>query len=142
MTNESKLTFLADRWDEKVDEILDLNELSVLEMQDLLRDTYEVLTAWHKEKLTPKGVSRILLNMEQYLYFSQVMESDEVPDAFYFFQQIYQIVRAMEEGFFAGVYPCAFPLLRLDDTEIRYIINLEENFLPVKWEEDYDEEGI
>ena len=139
--DECKLNAIADRWEYLVDDILDLSEMSIWEMQDLLRYTYKALTAWHKKKLTPKGISRILLSMEHYLYFARVMESDEVPDGFYLLEQVFSVVRAMEQGFFDGAYPCAFPLLELRDSgKNRYVINLEENFLPIPLAVEDDEE--
>ena len=130
-----ELKSIADRWERMTILILSLQELSIAEMQALLCDTYRALTQFHKEPLIPKAITRILLNIEEYLYFASLLEEKEVPEGYYCCRQVYLIVRSFKEGFFNAEYSHIFPQLQIfDDFRNAHVINLKGNFLPL-WDE-------
>lgn len=121
---------IADQWGCMTMTVIDLRKLPVVDMQLLLHDTYMVLTQLHKDALLPKEVTKIFLQMEEYLYFASIMEDVEVPAGYYCHRLIYAIVKAFKDGFFNANYICTFPELQiLDDFRNAHIINLESNFL-------------
>ena len=132
MINHEYLGSIAEKWDHMTMIVIDLQELPLAELQALLCDTYRVLTQFHKEPLVPKGISRILLNVEEYLYFASLMEEIEVSEGYYCHRQLYSIVKALKEGFFNAAYAYTFPHLQIfDDFKNAYVINLEKDFLPL-----------
>ena len=113
-------------WKSMTDTVLDLEKFSLSEMQILLSDTYQVLRTYHKENVTPKEVSNILLEMYEFLYFTSLMEEKEVGVNFYQYQYISSIVAALRKGFFEADYDCDFPGLKvLDKDGNEIMINFE-----------------
>ena len=108
---------LAAEWQEMTAAVMDLKEISLSEMQGLLKDTYQALTAFHKDDLIPKEISKILLGMEDFLYFASLMEEKEVGTGFYHWREIYVISTALKSGFLEGAYECEFPKLQICDAE-------------------------
>ena len=130
MIAHDELELIAKKWDGMTTQVLSLKELSILEMQVLLRDTYMALRQFHKELLIPKEITKILLNIEEYLYFASLMEDHEVPEDVYFYRQVYIVAKAFKEGFFNASYTYAFPQLQIfDECKKTHIINLDGNFL-------------
>lgn len=122
----TELERIARQWDELTHTVLECKEISFGEMKDLLRDTYVVLTAFHKDRFVPKEISKILLNMDSFLYFASLMEGQEVAVDFYRYQMLSAVVSALKAGFFAAKYECAYPKLQIYDAErISHIIDLE-----------------
>ena len=132
MIAHEELRLIADKWDHMTMRVLNLQELPLAKLQVLLCDTYRVLTQIHKDSLVPKEVTRILLNIEEYLYFASLMEEKEVPEGYYCYRQLCSIINAFKAGFFNAEYPYAFPQLQiLDDFKDAHIINLEQDFFPL-----------
>lgn len=124
---------IADRWDRMTALVLNLQELSLAQLQELLCDTYRVMAQFHKDPLIPKEITRILLNIEEYLYFASLMEEKEVPEGYYCYRHLCLIVNAFKKGFFNAEYAYAFPQLQiLDDFQNNHIINLKSDFLPLQ----------
>lgn len=125
----AELARIAREWDETTHTVLDLEKFSLTEMQVLLKETYIVLTAFHKEQFIPKGISKILLNMDSFLYFVSLMEDNEAVN-FCCYQKISAIVDALKVGFFQGAYARSFPKLLVGDCENNYyVVDMESNFL-------------
>ena len=123
-----ELKQIAYNWKSMTDTVLDLEKFSLSEMQILLSDTYQVLRTYHKENVTPKEVSNILLEMYEFLYFTSLMEEKEVGVNFYQYQYISSIVAALRKGFFEADYRCEFPELKiLDKNNNEFIINFEND---------------
>jgi len=112
-----KINQTIDKWLEMTDTVLDLKKFSLSETQDLLEETYRILITYHKEALIPKEISKLLLEMDSFLYFTSLMEEKEVGSDFYHCQYISAIVEALKEGFFNGEYKYAFPNLRIFDAD-------------------------
>lgn len=129
--DNKRLESLARKWSYMTMLVLNLQELPIIDMQMLLRDTYKVLAQFHKDPLIPREITQIFLEMEEYLYFAALMEDIEVPTGYYCYRQVYIIVKALKEGFFNTVCVYTFPKLQFfDDFQNAHIINLESNFLP------------
>ena len=108
---------IEEKWRAKTSTVLDLEEISPSDMKRLLKETYELLLKFHKEELVPKEVTKVLLEMDAFLYFVSLMERKEVGIDFYKYQRIFSIVEALKTGFFSGDYECEFPKLKLDKGE-------------------------
>ena len=106
-----ELTRITDGWLAMTDTVLSLQEIAPAELQSLLRDTYLALRAYHTETVIPKEVSRLLLEMQDFLYFASLMEEKEVGVGFYRVQLLSALIDALKRGFFAADYGCAYPAL-------------------------------
>ena len=58
--NTGFINVIVDEWCEMTNIVLDLKELSFSKIQNLLKGTYEILTEYHKDKLIPKEISKLL----------------------------------------------------------------------------------
>ncbi len=95
-------------------------------MQNLLKETYQTLITFHKDELIPKEISKLLLEMDNFLYFTSLMENKEVGIDFYNYQYISSIVTALKKGFFEADYTCDFPKLKIKDSnENEVLIDFE-----------------
>ena len=109
------LAQIAEDWDRQSSVALTMQEMSLPRMQQLLKETYEVLTAYHRQETIPKEVAKILLNMEDFLYFISMIEEKEKGHGYYYWEELYNAINAMRAGFFAGFYPCEYPMLSITD---------------------------
>lgn len=126
----AELTRIAREWEEMIHIVLDLERFSFVEMQELLKETYIVLIAFHKEQFIPKGISKILLNMDSFLYFVSLIEGQEVAIGFYHYQALSAVVNALKKGFFESNYKYTYPKLQICDMEQKtYIVDLESGNL-------------
>lgn len=124
--NYTEIVQLTKTWETMTHTVLDLKKFSLLEMQTLLKDTYKTLILFHKDELVPKEISKLLLEMDNFLYFTSLMENKEVGIDFYNYQYIFSIVAALKKGFFKADYTCDFPELKLDNSDnIEILINFE-----------------
>ena len=116
---------IANEWQQMTSTVMDLQDISLSEIQGLLKDTYQALTAFHNDVLIPKEVCKILLEMEDFLYFASLMEEKEVGESFYHWREIFVISTALKTGFLEGKYECEFPHLQVcDDKENVHIIDV------------------
>lgn len=121
---------VADHWNKLGFDALELKRVSPSEIQNLLKETYRILLAFHKNNLVPKGISKIFIEMDSFLYFASMIEENEDKMDFYQYKTIHSIVEALKRGFFSGEYECDFPLLRIfDDDNKAYTINTDRDFL-------------
>lgn len=122
----TELEQLTSTWEAMTSAVLKLEKLSLPEMQVLLSETYQALRKFYQDKLVPKEISRILLGMEDFLYFAALMEEKEVGIDFYNYQCMSSIVAALKKGFFNADYGCDFPELKvLDKNNNEYLLNFE-----------------
>ena len=113
--NENIVNRITDRWQEMISAALNLENIPAKPLQCLLKDSYEALYFYHQSSLIPKELSRMLLEMEEFLYFAELMEKNEVGEDFYHIHTVYTAIKGMENGFFAGEYASAFPVLTVTD---------------------------
>ena len=122
----TELEQLTSAWETMTSAVLGLKKLSLPEMQMLLNGTYQALRKFHQDKLVPKDISKVLLGIDDFLYFASLMEEKEVGIDFYNYQYIASIVSALKKGFFEADYGCDFPELKvLDKDNNEYSINFE-----------------
>ena len=109
--NTNKSVALAKRWGSMIGTVLNLDRVPSDELQFLLKDTYEKLYFYQKSDTIPKELAKLLLEMNEYLYFSTLIEDKEDRPDFYYYRAVSSVVKALTDGFFAGNYECSFPLL-------------------------------
>lgn len=111
----TKLKQLANQWEKMTHTVLALKQIPVENLQNLLKETYKTLVIFHKDELVPKVISKLFLEMEDFLYFSSLMEEKEVGIGYYCYEKVHTIVKALEEGFLNGDFGCEFPKLPIID---------------------------
>ncbi len=117
---------LSGKWDDMTYAVIELKDISRPNLQALLKDTYLVLREFSKAELVPKEITKILLNMEEYLYFASVIEANEDKKDFYCFKYVSMINKALKKGFFEADYGCDFPKLKVvDDKQGEFVIDFE-----------------
>ena len=129
MKRETITQITAD-WIQMTHRVLDLKRIPSIEIRDLFRRTYEVLNHYHKEDLTPKELSKMLLEMEGFLYFASLITDKEFDDDPYLYQAVHSITEALKTGFFEGHYEKEYPLLQVfDDYEKACVVDLENGYV-------------
>ncbi len=119
---------LLKQWDEKTSSVLGLEALSLPELWLLVKDTYRVLTAVHKDECVPKEIVGLFLSMEEFLYFASLMEEKETGLGFYHWQELKLIVDALKAGFFKGHYDYAYPQLKVTDPlDNDFLVDFDQN---------------
>ena len=118
------------KWEEMTHTVFELKNFSLEDMQTLLKETYLILTTYHKDSLIPKEISKLFLEIEDFLYFSSLMEEKENGLGFYHWQELFHLVKALEKGFFEGKYSCDYPKLIITDVlDNDLLIDLESDHL-------------
>lgn len=125
-----KVNNIISQWQKMTHTVLDLNTFSLKDMQALLKETYLVLTTYHKDSLIPKEISKLFLEIEDFLYFSSLMEEKERGLGYYHWQEIFHLIKSLEKGFFEGKYSCDYPKLIITDVlDNDLLIDLESDHL-------------
>ena len=125
-----ELNLLIERWEECTDTVLQLEPLSLRNLQPLLRDTYAALSHYAQKDLVPKEVAKLFLCMEDFLYLASVMEENEKGKGFYCWEELHCLVSALKKGFFAGGYTPAYPELRITDClDNDFLLDVENDAL-------------
>ena len=125
-----KLKQLANQWEEMTHTVLALEQIPVENLQNLLKETYETLVVFHKDELVPKEISKLFLEMEDFLYFSSLMEEKEVESDYYCYRKVNAVIKTLEAGFLSGDFGCDFPKLRIiDDDKTPFIFDFTTNLL-------------
>lgn len=112
---EKVLIQLTTQWSRMTGLVLELRKIPSAELQRLLKETYRVLRFYCEDNLVPKEISKILLEMDEFLYFASLFEKKEVEIDFYFYQVMHMIVETLKEGFFKGKYECEYPILKMSE---------------------------
>ena len=110
------------KWQEMTNIVLDLKRFSLEDVQSLLKDTYTILTTYHKEQLVPKEISKLILEMNEFLYFITIMDNEDLCIDLNLYQYISSITDALKRGFFKGEYEYDFPKLKILDSKKNEII--------------------
>ena len=107
-------------WDRMATTVSCHSRVPLKKMQRLLRETYKVFTLFHKENFVPKGVTNILLYMDEYLHRAHTAidyaEGDVKAIAWSQYGLLYDMVISLKEGFFDGEYKAAYPILSVHDS--------------------------
>ena len=124
------LSTIAEDWANQTHIVLDCKELSLKFMFELIKDTYKAFTLYHKDELIPKEISKILLNMEEFAYFTALMEDNEIGKGYYHWEEFQYIVTALKEGFLKSNFEAEFPQFVVTDClDSQYLIDFENDSL-------------
>ena len=130
---KEKISAVTNEWIQMTHKVLHLKRIPTTEIRNLLKDTYEILTFYHKQEIVPKTVCEMLLEMDGFLYFASMITDKEFDDDPYLYQAIHCIVKALKTGFFNGEYECEYPVLKINrvdkgtvtfDLQNGYIVDL------------------
>ena len=111
------------KWENLIQAVLSLKPLDVSEFASLLADTYKIIKSLDNKKEVPKDVCKLLITMDEWLYFASLMEEKEVGTDFYNYQASYSIISAIKAGFFDGDYKHCFATTKTDEI---YTVNMNE----------------
>lgn len=107
-------------WDRMATTVSCHSRVPLKKMQRLLRETYKVFTLFYKENFVPKGVTNILLYMDEYLHRAHTAidyaEGDVKAIAWSQYGLLYDMVISLKDGFFDGEYKAAYPILSVHDS--------------------------
>ncbi len=122
---------IAQEWEDKLYNVLDLNEISTSEMEELLKKTYEVLYEYHTENTIPKSVCKLLLNVDEFMTFFVMIgdNEDKLKNSLRMYKGLYDIIDDMKKGFFDCEYEEDFPMLKVEIDGNNVVINMDEPFL-------------
>lgn len=109
--SSKEITDITNKWTDTTHQVLDLEEVSKTTVRQLLKETYRMLTDYHKLGLVPKEIIALFLEMEDFLNFTSIMEGVEKEENFYNWQENFCIIKALEKGFLEGKYEYNFPKL-------------------------------
>lgn len=128
--SNTNLAMIAKAWDVQTHIVLDCKELSLKAMFELIKDTYHALTVYHKDELIPKEISKILLNMGDFAYFTALMEDNEMGKGYYHWEEFQYIVTALKEGFLKSKFEAESPQFVVTDClDSQYLIDFEKDSL-------------
>lgn len=119
---------LITQWRAMTSAVVNLKEISKVEIQDLLKRTYKLLIQFHKSDLIPRELSKMLHAMNEFMYFAELMEKNEgKKDVYHYFYLLF-VFNALTQGFFDGEYQYEFPRLNIiTSAGYEYIINFDED---------------
>lgn len=125
------IVYVANTWNEKTYDILDLKEIPISEMEKLLRNTYKILYEYQTEKNIPKELCQLLLNEDEFMSFLAIIGSnqEEIANTARMYQALYCIIDTMKQKFFNNGFEEAFSVLEVNFNGESFVINLEEAFL-------------
>lgn len=127
---EKVLRQLTSQWSQMTGLVLELKRIPSEKLQCLLKETYKVLQFYCKDNHVPKTISKILLEMDEFLYFASLFEEKEVEVDFYFYQAMHMIVETLKKGFFEGEYECEYPVLKLSDSSNNsFVVDFENGHI-------------
>ena len=120
----------ADLWEQYTWDTLNLDEVSYEEMEELLLKTYEIMYHYRYERVVSKEVCRMLLDIEDFIYFLSVIEENEksVMGNSRMYQTLFTVIKDLERCFVTGDFACVYPVLR---------INLNDNIIDLKMDDPY-----
>jgi hypothetical protein len=122
---------VANMWNKKTYDILDLREIPIPELEELVRNTYEVLYEYQAETNIPKEICQVLLNEDEFMSFLAIMGSnqEELEKTARVYQELYCIIDTMKQKFFSNGFDEAFPKLQVNFNGENFELNMEEAFL-------------
>ena len=128
---KGKIISVANMWNKKTYDILDLREIPIPELEELLRSTYEVLYEYQAEKNIPKELCQLLLNEDEFMSFLTIVGSnqEELKETARLYQPLYCIIDTMKQKFFSNGFEEACPMLQVNFNDENFELNMEEAFL-------------
>lgn len=127
-----RITRVIEDWQEMTHNVLDIKDIPLTDIENLLKETYTILTTYHKNTLIPKELTKLLLEIRDFNEISSAIEFAEKPSGYYHSLDVCVIVDALKTGFLEGNYECEFPKLKIYDLNKNgHIIDLRDRFLPL-----------
>ena len=128
---KGKIISVANMWNKKTYDILDLREVPIPELEELLRNTYEVLYEYQAEKNIPKEICQLVLNEDEFVSFLTILggNQEELTNTARMYQALYCIIDTMKQSFFSESFEDPFPKLYVSFNSIFLELNMEEAFL-------------
>ena len=115
-------------WEYLTYAVLDLEKISLPNLQTVLKESYFILSHIHKDTHVPKSVCKMLLAMDDFLYFASTIEKNENKLNFYHYQFVSDIVSAMKKEFFDGGCKESYPKLKIRDlNKDEFVVDFDEN---------------
>lgn len=128
-----RITWATEDWKEMTHKALVIKDIPLSDIENLLKETYMILTTYHKDTLIPKELTKLLLEIRDFNEISSAIEFAEKPSGYYHSLDVCVIVDALKTGFLEGEYECEFPKLKIYDLNKNgHIIDLRDKFLPLK----------
>lgn len=128
-----RITRVTEGWQEMTHKVLNIKDISPTDIENLLKETYMILTTYHKDTLIPKELTKLLLEIRDFNEISSAIEFAEKPSGYYHSLDVCVVVDALKTGFLEGKYECEFPKLKIYDLNKNgHIIDLRDKFLPLK----------
>ena len=128
---KEKIISVANMWNKKTYDILDLREIPIPELEELLRSTYEVLYEYQAEKNIPKEICQLVLNEDEFVSFLTILggNQEELTNTARMYQALYCIIDTMKQKFFNNGFEEVFPMLQVNFNGESFELNTEESFL-------------
>ncbi len=122
---------VANKWNEKTYDILDLKEIQITEMEELLWNTYKLLYEYQTEKNIPKELCQLLLNEDEFVSFLTILggNQEELINTASIYQVLYCIIDTMKQKFFNNGFEEVFSMLQVNFNGTFLKLNMEETFL-------------
>lgn len=130
-----RITRVTEGWQEMTHKVLNIKDISPTDIENLLKETYMILTTYHKDTLIPKELTKLLLEIRDFNEISSAIEFAEKPSGYYHSLDVCVVVDALKTGFLEGKYECEFPKLKIYDLNKNgHIIDLRDKFLPLTFD--------
>lgn len=130
-----RITRVTEGWQEMTHKVLNIKDISPTDIENLLKETYMILTTYHKDTLIPKELTKLLLEIRDFNEISSAIEFAEKPSGYYHSLDVCVVVDALKTGFLEGKYVCEFPKLKIYDLNKNgHIIDLRDKFLPLTFD--------
>ncbi len=107
-----EITDLTIKWDSMVFEIMDLKPVDVEQLKTLFETTHELLKKYIKDRLVPKEMCELLLQIQEWLEFTSIVQDSQYCE---YYGPLSEIVRYLLKGFVKG---------ELDDKRFKETLNL------------------
>lgn len=102
----------SNRWDEMTSRLFASKEISINEMQTLMKDTFKTLYRFHEGKMIPKDICTLFFNINDFMSFLLLLDEHPVSG---FYPDFDRIIKAMKEGFMNSEYEYEYPKLKVTD---------------------------
>lgn len=90
---------ITEKWINMTKIVLDLNKITHEQIKCLINETRILLNDYQNDALVPKETIKLFLEMEDFLYFSSLMEEKEVGADFYHYTESYNSIKQLKEDF-------------------------------------------
>lgn len=108
------LTINAKKWFNLTEQMLDEKVVPYKEIQIVLKDSFYILNEYRKQNQVPKEISRILLNIKDFLKEVSMVEFFDEFSTFSSYPALYSMTVALEKGFFNEKDNYKYPKLEVE----------------------------